>query len=61
MIALAFDLGASGGKAVAGRFDGRRLHLHEIHRFRNDPVRLSGHLHWARVATHFVNVYIIAT
>ncbi|MCD6031951.1 MAG: yulC [Thermomicrobiales bacterium] len=46
MIALAFDLGASGGKAVAGRFDGRRLHLHEIHRFRNDPVRLSGHLHW---------------
>jgi rhamnulokinase len=46
MIALAFDLGASGGKAVAGRFDGRRLHLHEIHRFRNDPVRLPGHLHW---------------
>jgi rhamnulokinase len=46
MIAVAFDLGASSGKAVAGRFDGRRLHVHEIHRFRNDPVRASGRLHW---------------
>ncbi len=46
MIALAFDLGGSSGKAVAGRFDGQRLHVHEIHRFRNDPVRASGRLHW---------------
>jgi rhamnulokinase len=46
MIALAFDPGGSSGKAVAGRFDGRRLHVHEIHRFRNDPVRASGRLHW---------------
>jgi rhamnulokinase len=46
MIALAFDLGASSGKAVAGRFDGRRLEFHEIRRFRNDPVRVPGHLHW---------------
>jgi rhamnulokinase len=46
MIALAFDLGGSSGKVVAGRFDGRRLHIHEIHRFRNDPVRASGRLHW---------------
>jgi len=46
MIALAFDLGASSGKAVAGRFDGQRLYVDEIHRFRNDPVRASGRLHW---------------
>jgi sugar (pentulose or hexulose) kinase len=46
MIALAFDLGGSSGKAVAGRFDGQRLHVYEIHRFRNDPVRASGRLHW---------------
>ena len=46
MIALAFDLGGSGGKAVAGRFDGQRLHVHEVHRFRNDPVRASGRLYW---------------
>src|SRR5215204_2067586 len=46
MIALAFDLGASSGKAVAGRFDGQRLYVDEIHRFRNEPVRASGRLHW---------------
>ena len=46
MIALAFDLGASSGKAVAGQFDGRRLQVQEVHRFRNDPVRVSGRLHW---------------
>jgi len=46
MIVLAFDLGASSGKAVAGRFDGQRLYVDEIHRFRNDPVRASGRLHW---------------
>jgi rhamnulokinase len=46
MIALAFDLGGSSGKAVAGRFDGQRLHVYEIHRFRNDPVRAFGRLHW---------------
>ena len=46
MIALAFDLGASSGKAVAGRFDGHRLEVCEVHRFRNDPVRVSGRLHW---------------
>jgi rhamnulokinase len=46
MIALAFDLGGSSGKVVAGRFDGQRLHVYEIRRFRNDPVRASGRLHW---------------
>ena len=46
MIALAIDLGASSGKAVAGRFDGRRLDVHEVHRFANDPVHVSGRLHW---------------
>src|SRR5215211_3515978 len=46
MIALACDLGGSSGKAVAARFDGRHLHVHEIHRFRNEPVRASGRLRW---------------
>jgi len=46
MIAVAFDLGASSGKAVAGHFDGERLRVHEIHRFSNDPVRAAGRLHW---------------
>ena len=43
---LAFDLGASSGRAVVGRFDGQRLRLEEVHRFPNGPVCLLGHLHW---------------
>lgn len=46
MNAIAIDLGASGGKAFAGRFDGRQLKVDEIYRFPNNPVRVSGHLHW---------------
>lgn len=46
MVALAIDLGASGGKVVAGRLDGERLVTREVHRFPNDPVRVAGRLHW---------------
>jgi len=43
---LAFDLGASSGRAVLGIFDGERLRLEEVHRFPNGPVRLLDSLHW---------------
>lgn len=43
---LAFDFGASGGRAMLGRFDGRKLDLAEVHRFANEPVRVNGALHW---------------
>jgi len=43
---LAFDLGASGGRAIVGRFDGERLMLEEAHRFPNGPTRLLDSLHW---------------
>ena len=47
---LAFDLGASGGRAIIGRFDGERLALEEVHRFPNGPVHLPSargdSLHW---------------
>ena len=47
---LALDLGASGGRAIIGRFDGERLTLEEVHRFANGPVHLpsvrGASLHW---------------
>jgi rhamnulokinase len=43
---LAFDLGASNGRAMLGRLEGGRLELRELHRFANDWVDLNGRLHW---------------
>lgn len=43
---LAFDYGASSGRAILGQFDGSRLTLDEIHRFPNDPVYVSDSLYW---------------
>jgi rhamnulokinase len=43
---LALDLGAESGRAMLGQFDGKRLHLTEVHRFPNVPVQLTSGLHW---------------
>lgn len=43
---LAFDYGASSGRAILGSFDGNRLQLKEIHRFSNDPVMVGNSLYW---------------
>jgi rhamnulokinase len=43
---LAFDLGAESGRAVLGTLDGGRLSVHEVRRFANTPLALSGHIHW---------------
>src|SRR5438067_7621121 len=43
---LAIDLGASSGRVMVGRWDGRRFDLRELHRFPNGPVQVLGHLHW---------------
>ncbi|MBO0794487.1 MAG: hypothetical protein J2P36_26535, partial [Ktedonobacteraceae bacterium] len=43
---LAFDLGASSGRAVAGTFDGKSIAIRETHRFPNDLVRVGSHLYW---------------
>ncbi len=35
---IAIDLGASSGRLVAGKFDGQKIALEEVHRFDNGPV-----------------------
>lgn len=43
---LAFDLGASNGRAILGRFDGDRLEMRELHRFENNYVEMNGVYYW---------------
>ena len=43
---LAIDVGASSGRHVVGRFDGRKLRLDEVYRFDNGPVEAAGHIYW---------------
>ncbi len=43
---LAFDFGASSGRAIIGSFDNGKITLQEVHRFSNDPVKLNGTLYW---------------
>jgi rhamnulokinase len=42
----AVDLGASGGRVIAGRVSRDGVELHEVSRFPNEPVRVGGTLHW---------------
>lgn len=43
---LAFDFGASSGRAILGSFDGEKIELKEIHRFSNDPVKVGNTFYW---------------
>lgn len=43
---LAFDLGASSGRAVLGRIRDGKLEMEEIHRFKNYPYEKDGHFYW---------------
>ena len=43
---LAFDFGASSGRAILGSFDGEKITLNEVHRFSNDPVSVGGTFYW---------------
>lgn len=43
---LAFDFGASTGRAVKAVFDGKNLKYTEIHRFENIPVSDGKHIFW---------------
>jgi len=43
---LAVDLGASGGRVLAGHFDGERITLEEVSRFASSGVELANGWHW---------------
>lgn len=43
---LAFDFGASSGRAMLGEFDGERIALTEVHRFDNNPVTVRRTFYW---------------
>ncbi len=43
---LAFDIGASSGRAILGTFQGEAIKTKEIHRFLNEPVIVNGTMYW---------------
>lgn len=43
---LAFDFGASSGRAMLGELKNGKIQMQEIHRFSNDPVLVNGTLYW---------------
>jgi len=43
---LAFDLGASSGRAILGTLQNNRLRLTEIHRFTNQMAKIHGSYYW---------------
>lgn len=43
---LAFDFGASSGRAILGEYEDGRLTYKEVHRFENTPRERNGHFRW---------------
>jgi rhamnulokinase len=43
---LAFDLGASSGRAILGILENGKLNLVEVHRFKNQMTRIHGSYYW---------------
>ena len=43
---LAFDFGASSGRAILSTYEDGRVTMEEIHRFSNDPVFVNGTFYW---------------
>ena len=46
MKVLAFDFGASSGRAIIGTYENNKITLEEVHRFDNDPVIVNDTFYW---------------
>jgi sugar (pentulose or hexulose) kinase len=51
-VVAAADLGASGGRVIAGRVSGSGVELREVSRFPNEPVMAGGTLYWDILRLH---------
>ena len=54
---LAVDLGASSGRVMQAIYDGERLQLSEVHRFKNGFHQVDGHDRW-NIDDLFENILI---
>ena len=43
---LAFDFGASSGRAILATYESGQLAYREVHRFENNPRQIAGHFRW---------------
>lgn len=50
---LAFDFGASSGRAILGRLEDGKIMMKEVHRFSNDPVKIGKRLYWDTLRQFF--------
>ena len=50
---LAVDLGATSGRTVLAAFDGQKVELRELTRFKNPMIPMSGHLYWDLPALYY--------
>lgn len=50
---LAFDFGASSGRAILGSLEDGRLHMEEVYRFSNDPVTIGDTMYWDTLRQFF--------
>ena len=46
MKVLAFDFGASSGRAIVATYENGKVTMEEVHRFSNDPVMVGGMFYW---------------
>lgn len=50
---LAFDFGASSGRAIIGRLEDGKIKMEEVHRFSNDPVIVNKTMYWDTLRQYF--------